>query len=124
MAKKKEAKFAYQEIKEGDVVEFSKNDPRFRFGVVAGGFGTDPKSLGSKIFGSFGATPEEAMENYRKSLARKEQQIKELKEKGSITIDITKGVDYEGYTRTQPCRIVGHVDPKTGQPATERGEEK
>jgi len=124
MAKKKQAKFVYQEIKEGDVVEFPKNETRFRFGVVKGGFGTDPKSMGSKIFGSFGATPEEAMENYRKSLARKEQQLKEIKEKGSVTIDITKTVDYEGYTGTQPCRIVGHVDPKTGQPTTESGEKK
>ena len=113
------SKFEMIELKEGDVVEFPENNPAWRFGVVTGGFGMSLKTLGSKIFGVFGATKEETIKNYKVHLVlkakRREKQDKEMKEKGSFTIDFSDTLPFEGYTRRQPCKVVAHLDPKTGE---------
>ncbi len=79
--------YKLQNLREGDIVEFPKNDPPARYGVVIGGFGMSTTTIGSKIFGNFGATPQEAIDNFHAD---------------------TNG----GFTRTQECAVVGHIEPK------------
>ena len=113
------SKFEMTELKKGDVVEFPRNNPAWRFGVATGGFGISLQTLGSKIFGVFGASQSEAIKNYKVHLLhkarRREKQDREIKEKGSFTIDFSDVLPFEGYTRRQPCKVVSHVDPKTGE---------
>lgn len=113
------SEFKLTELEKGDVVEFPRNNPAWRFGIATGGFGMSLKTLGSKIFGVFGVTREEAIKNYRiylvRQAKRRERQDKEMKEKGSYTIDFSDTVPSEGYTRRQPCKVVAHVNPKTGE---------
>lgn len=89
-----------QDLTEGDVVEFPRNEKEWRFGVVMGGFGMNTQLSGSMIIGVFGRNPQEAIANYKMHLAK---------------TNITTSLSCEGHTRRQPCRVVGHVNPKTGE---------
>lgn len=113
----KQEEFKYIDLTEGDIVEFSDHKPDSRFGVVTGGFGMSTKAMGSKIFGSFGATKEKAVENFKKSLAYKAAH--RPKNGRLIEVDLfaeERDLPDDGYTHRQPCRIVGHVNPQTGEP--------
>lgn len=102
--------FELRDLEEGDVVQFPKNSVLRRFGVVTGGFGVSTKARGSKIFGIFGKTPGDAVKRYLNYLEQK----KKTREKGKpdFTAPLPEGY---GFTRRQRCKVVGHVDPGTGE---------
>ncbi|MBA7679789.1 hypothetical protein ES703_88093 [subsurface metagenome] len=85
--------FEVQELNDGNIVEFSENSSEWRFGVVDGGFGMKTFTIGRKIFGSFGATAEEAEKNHKIF----------LKENQNLNLP------FRGFTCRQPCRIVGKL---------------
>ncbi len=99
----KSSKLEYKEqnLSEGDVVEFPRNAVGGRFGVVTGGFGMYTFTSGSKIFGVFGATAQNAVENYVQYL--------------QLDIETKAKFDPSGFTRRQPCKVVGHINTKTGK---------
>uniref|UniRef100_A0A6M3J4Q2 Uncharacterized protein n=1 Tax=viral metagenome TaxID=1070528 RepID=A0A6M3J4Q2_9ZZZZ len=90
---KKKAEFEYRILYPGDIVEFPENHTEARFGVVDGGFGMHPDSIGTKIFGSFGKTVEDVKQRHELFLLRN----KDL------------NLDFRGFTRTQQCKVVGHL---------------
>ncbi len=112
-------KYDYRDLVEGDIVDFKENATPYKFGVVTGGFGMSTACIGSKIFGVFGPTIEQTRTNYKEYLkiktAEDARMAAEMKEKGSCSINWDADPDYKGYTSRQPCKVVGHVDLKTGE---------
>jgi hypothetical protein len=96
---KRKTKYEEQNLNEGDVVEFPRNKDVARFGVVTGGFGMKTFLSGSMIMGVFGATAQEAVDNY----------------KTHLKMDRYTSFEPAGTTRRQECRVVGHVNVKTGK---------
>lgn len=112
-------KYDFRDLAEGDIVDFEKNNPQYRFGIVTGGFGMSTACIGSKIFGVFGATVEQVKANYKDWLkidaAETQRREAEKKATGGYNIDFGADPDYKGYTRRQPCMVIGRVDLKTGE---------
>ena len=102
--------YKMQELKAGDLVEFPENEEEYRYGIVTGGFGCSLVTMGSKIFGVFGSSPEEVKERWKLHLQEEEAEKKEMAEKGSVKIDMNNIPDWNGYTRRQKCRIVEHIE--------------
>ena len=105
-------KFEYRNLKSGDIVEFSDTFKDSRFAIVTSGFGMSLASIGTKIFGIFGATKEEAVENYK-------DHVNCLSKYTDVTERLnSQRKPYEGFVRRQLCKVVGKVDLKTGEEIT------
>ena len=103
--------FEVRELNEGDIVEFDEHYGSARFGVVFGGNGMSPKSIGSAIFAHFGSTADEAIQHARADTLKGIARDAYMAEFHSMHLfDPRFGTKYTNRTERQKTRIVGHIE--------------
>jgi len=106
-AKESELEFKLQEIPEMSLVVF-KNQTKYKYGVVMGGFGCSLHTIGSAVFAILGQDIDECIEDFQKQEISDALSKAEMKLKGSVPL-----FKYKSFTdrlNRQPVKIIGHID--------------